>query len=183
MRHVRRSMVRIPSRMSLWLALAIAMIPGPVLAVEVAHVNAATAPVPGQPPAATDTGRREAGRQTFRRETPDAYSLAGWLRRAVGSRPGAVRGDDNRLGADYRSTFDQSGRFFGPRPTSGAGVRLTWGGPDRTVSFQYALYQPGDAVCCPTGGGTLSAVEVGNQESPTGEARDAGTLRVSTDRP
>jgi len=183
MRHVRCSMVRIPSRVTLWLAFAIATIPGPVLAREVAHVNAAIAQGPEQQSAGTETGRREAGRQTFRRETSDAYSLAGWLRRAVGTRPGAVRGDDNRLGADYRSTFDQSGRFFGPRPTSGAGIRLTWGGPDRTVSFQYALYQTGDAECCPTGGGTLSAVEVGNQESPTGEVRDAGTLRVSTDRP
>jgi hypothetical protein len=189
MSHVRPLVVRVAWRsIFLLLALTTATIPGAVLAKEVAHVNAATAQdAPEQQSTSTvaPAHRREAGTQSFRRETPDAYSLSGWLQRAVGRRPGAVRGDDNRVGVDYRSTFDQTGRFFGPGPEATAGIRVTWGGPDRTVSFQYALYQPGDAICCPTGGGTMSSVEVGVIAPPqaeAGEAKEGGALKVSTDQ-
>src|SRR5215831_18535369 len=124
MSHVRLSVVRVGWReISLLLALTIVAIPRAVLAAEVprvvAHVNAETAGVaPEQQPTSTAAPARprEAGSQSFRREATDTYSFSGWLQRVVGRRPGAVRGYDNHVGVDFRSTFDQSGRFFGPGP-------------------------------------------------------------------
>lgn len=58
-------------------------------------------------------------------------------------------------GGDQHIWFFAHGRFVGKDVKgSSSGIIGMWR-DDRTIAFMYVLYRPGEAMCCPTGGGKI----------------------------
>jgi len=122
---------------------------------------------------------RQIERRGYRSEAPDTYSFSAWLRGALGKeRQGSVQGADNRSVYDARGFLFDGDRFRGRDSlTPRAGLRVAWQS-DGTLALQSALYQPGDAICCPSGGHTFGRVRVEDGPAPPEAmpAQDAGSM-------
>lgn len=150
-----------------------------------ARPAAQPAPVPAAPAAVAAQAPdlraaiRQIERRGYRSEAPDTYSFSAWLRGALGKeRQGSVRGADNRSVYDARGFLFDGDRFRGRDSlTPRAGLRVAWQS-DGTLALQSALYQPGDAVCCPSGGHTFGRVRVDDGPAPPEAmpAEDAGSV-------
>jgi hypothetical protein len=110
---------------------------------------------------------RQIEKRGYRSEPADTYSFSAWLRGVLGKqRPGAVQGADNRSVYDARGFLFDSDHFRGRDSlTPRAGLRVAWQS-DGTLAMQYALYQTGDAICCPTGGKTVGRLRIDEGPPP-----------------